>query len=222
MIHLSEVDLIYNSGLRNEIQALKNISFSVQENHFTLLRGASGSGKSSVLSLVAGLVKPTRGDVVIDSRSISKMPDSHAAFLRREKIGIIFQKFNLINDLTVNDNVTLPLIPSALSSTEIYLRAEELLDDLFLSNKANTPVRDLSGGEQQRVAIARALINKPKIILADEPTANLDQELIKSFLRIIQDLKAKGITILLASHDPLFNELDCIDNRIDISGGELR
>ncbi|MEA3287536.1 MAG: ABC transporter ATP-binding protein [Candidatus Marinimicrobia bacterium] len=222
MIHLDAVDLVFNSGLINEMTALRNITFSVVENEFLLLRGASGSGKSSIFSLVAGLVKPTRGDVIIDGHSIAKIPDSYAAVMRREKIGVIFQKFNLIHDLSVYDNVILPLIPSTQSKHEIRLATEELLTDLSLIDKSNTSVRYLSGGEQQRVAIARALVNRPKIILADEPTANLDQGLIESFLQIIRDLKTSGITVLIASHDPLFSKLDCIDRILDISGGKLQ
>ncbi len=221
MIQLRNVDLTFNQGLSNELKALQDISFSIGENEVTLLRGSSGSGKSSVFSLVAGLIKPTRGDVIIDGKSIAKLPDSHAALLRREKIGVIFQKFNLIHDLSVYDNITLPLIPSDISAQIIRTRAEELLDNLSMMSKIKTPIQYLSGGEQQRVAIARALINQPKIILADEPTANLDQTLIESFLTIIRDLKARGITILLASHDPLFSKLDCVDHVIDISGGKI-
>ncbi len=222
MIRLDSVDLIFNSGLPNEMTALKNINLSVEKNELTLLRGASGSGKSSIFSLIAGLVKPSRGDVIIDGKSIAKIPDSFAALMRRDKLGVIFQKFNLIHDLSVYDNITLPLIPSAKTTSEIRLSAEKILTDLTLTNKINTAVRYLSGGEQQRVAIARALINQPKIILADEPTANLDQALIESFLHIIHDLKAKGITILLASHDPRFSELEWVDQVIDIAHGEIQ
>ena len=222
MIRLDSVDLIFNSGLPNEMTALKNINLSVEKNELTLLRGASGSGKSSIFSLIAGLVKPSRGDVIIDGKSIAKIPDSFAALMRRNKLGVIFQKFNLIHDLSVYDNITLPLIPSAKTTSEIRLSAEKILTDLTLTNKINTAVRYLSGGEQQRVAIARALINQPKIILADEPTANLDQALIESFLHIIHDLKAKGITILLASHDPRFSELEWVDQVIDIAHGEIQ
>ena len=221
MIRLDSVDLIFNSGLVNEMTALKNINLSIEEGEFTLLRGASGSGKSSIFSLIAGLVKPSLGDVVIDGKSIAKIPDSYAAIMRREKIGVIFQKFNLIHDLSVLDNVALPLIPSTKSMRDIRSSVENILDELSLTDKINTSVRYLSGGEQQRVAIARALINKPKIILADEPTANLDQALIESFLKIIRDLKTKGITILLASHDPLFSDLECVDRVIDIARGEI-
>jgi len=221
MIRFDAVDLIFNLGQVNEVTALKQINLSIQKNEFTLLRGASGSGKSSIFSLIAGLVKPTSGDVVIDGKSIAKIPDNHAAMMRRDKIGVIFQKFNLIHDLSVFDNMTLPLVPSEMSIRDIRSRTEGILNDLSLMDKLDTSVRYLSGGEQQRVAIARALINNPKIILADEPTANLDQALVESFLQIMHRLKGKGITILLASHDPIFSDLEWVDRTIDISHGEL-
>lgn len=221
MIRMNDVDLIFHQGQSNEMQALSNISLSISENEFTLLRGSSGSGKSSLFSLLAGLIKPTSGEIIIDGKSISKIPDSFAALLRRDKIGIIFQKFNLIHDLSVFDNITLPLIPSATTVHEMKQSAEDILSELSLLHKIDTQVRYLSGGEQQRVAIARALINNPKIILADEPTANLDQALVESFLQILRNLKEKGITVFIASHDPIFSELKCIDRVIDISGGKL-
>ncbi len=222
MIRLNAVDLIFNRGEINEASVLKDIHLSVTENEFVLLRGASGSGKSSIFSLIAGLVKPTRGDVIIDGKSIAKIPDSYAAMMRRKKIGVIFQKFNLIHNFSVYDNVVLPLLPSHMTSHDIRRRAEEVLHELSLTDKMDVSIQYLSGGEQQRVAIARALINHPKIILADEPTANLDSSLIESFLDIIQELKAKGITILLASHDPLFSNLAWVDRVIDIAHGEIQ
>ncbi|MCP5062091.1 MAG: ABC transporter ATP-binding protein [Ignavibacteriae bacterium] len=222
MIKLESVYKKYNIGQQDESVVLKNISFSVSENEFAILRGPSGSGKSTILSIVGGLTKPTKGDVIVDGKSIAKMPDKFASLIRQEKIGFIFQKFNLIHDLNTIDNIRIPLLPGKLSRIEIEKRAERILDDLSILNKKNTLVKKLSGGEQQRVAIARALINQPKIILADEPTANLDKKLSLAFIQIIKELKGNGITILLASHDPLFSELKCIDNFIDIQHGEIK
>ncbi len=222
MIELKNINKIYNSGLPDESHVLKNISFNVKQNEFTILRGPSGSGKSTILSIIAGLIKPTSGEVIVDGKSIAKLPDKFAANLRAEKIGFIFQKFNLIHDLTAIDNIIIPLLPSKISKTEITERAEKIMSELSILEKKNLVVKKLSGGEQQRVAIARALINNPKIILADEPTANLDEKLSLSFLDIIKKLKEKGLTILLASHDPVFNNLKCIDNIIDIHLGEIK
>lgn len=222
MIKLIKVNKSYFSTQTDEFRVLKNINFSVEENHFTILRGPSGSGKSTILSIVGGLVKPTSGEVILDGKSIAKLPDKFASVVRQNKIGFIFQKFNLIHNLSVLDNIIVPLIPSKLTKAEIEKRADEIMEDLAISEKKNVLVKKLSGGEQQRVAIARALINKPKIILADEPTANLDPKLSNSFINIIKELKEKGKTILLASHDPIFNNLECIDNFIDIHLGEIK
>ncbi|MBK8944235.1 MAG: ABC transporter ATP-binding protein [Ignavibacteriae bacterium] len=222
MIELININKIFNSGKIDEHYAIKNISFKISENEFALLRGASGSGKSTILSIIGGLIKPTSGEVIVDKKSIAKLPDKFSSLLRQEKIGFIFQKFNLISDLTAFDNIIIPLIPSKLSKSEIEQRVENLLSDFSLLDKKNVLVKKLSGGEQQRVAIARALINHPKIILADEPTANLDAKLSQNFIEIIQNLKSKGITILLASHDPIFYNLNFVDKIIDIHLGEIR
>jgi len=221
MIELKNIDKVYNYREPDESNVLKNISFSVKENEFTLLTGPSGCGKSTILSIVGGLSKPTNGEVIIDNKSIAKLLDRFSALLRREKIGFIFQKFNLIHDLSAIDNITIPLIPSKISKHEIEQRAEKIMDELSILNKRDVLVKKLSGGEQQRVAIARALINEPKIILADEPTANLDKKLSLDFIQIIKQLKDAGKTILLASHDPLFTDLECIDNIVNIHIGEI-
>jgi putative ABC transport system ATP-binding protein len=222
LIQFININKIFNQGEKDEIHALKKINFNVNENEFILLRGASGSGKSTILSIVGGLIKPTDGEVIVDGKSIAKLPDKFSSLLRREKIGFIFQKFNLISDLSVYDNIIIPLIPGKLSRSEIESKVDKLLSDFSLNDKKNILVKKLSGGEQQRVAIARALINNPKIILADEPTANLDEKLSNDFIEIIKKLKSNGITILLASHDPLFNSLEFLDNIIDIHLGEIR
>ncbi len=222
MIELKNIIKIYNYGEPDENNVLNNISFSVKENNFTLLTGPSGSGKSTILSIIGGLSKPTNGEVIVDGKSISKLPDRFSALLRRKKIGFIFQKFNLINNLSAIDNITIPLIPSKISKSEIEQRAEKIMNELSILNKRDVLVKKLSGGEQQRVAIARALINQPKIILADEPTANLDEKLSLDFIQIIKKLKDDGKTILLASHDPLFTNLEFVDNIVNIHLGEIQ
>ncbi len=222
MIKFNGINKIYNAGQVNEHHVLKDITFLVKENQFTILRGPSGSGKSTILSIIGGLIKPTSGEVIVDDKSIAKLPDRFAAIVRQQKIGFIFQKFNLIPNLSALDNITVPLIPSKLSRVEINKRADQIMEELSISEKGNILVKKLSGGEQQRVAIARSLINKPKIILADEPTANLDRKLSLSFIQTIEELKKKGKTILLASHDPIFYDLECVDNFINIRLGEIK
>jgi len=222
IIKIENVSKIYNLGTPREIVALKNISLSIKKGELVLLMGPSGSGKSTLLSIVAALTKPTNGKVIVKDELLSKIPDKFAALFRRKYIGFIFQKFNLLDDLTVFDNVILPLVPSDLSFKEIFDMAKEVMERFSIDHKKDQLVRKLSGGEQQRCAIARALINNPQIILADEPTANLDLELSKSFIKILKELKNDGKTIIISTHDPRFEDLDFIDKIIYIQDGKLK
>jgi putative ABC transport system ATP-binding protein len=217
MIELKNVNKIFNG----DFYALKNINFQIQKGELVLLKGASGSGKSTVLSLIAGLSKPSRGDVIVKGKSISKLPDDFAAIFRREHMGFIFQKFNLIEDLSVKENILLPLIPANLDEKLINQRAKNLLEKFGISEKENELVKNLSGGQQQRVVICRALINEPEIIIADEPTANLDEKLSQDFVSFLAELKKEGKTIIVATHDALFFGLDFIDKTIQMHKGEI-
>lgn len=221
MIHLLGVTKIFNAGAKNAFCALDDISFHIQEGEVVLLKGASGSGKSTLLSLMAGLSKPSRGEVIVADKRLSKLPDNFAALFRRREIGFIFQKFNLIPTLSVYDNIITPLIPSNMDEKQMHLHADALLHRFDIFDKKETLVKHLSGGEQQRVVIARALINTPRILLCDEPTANLDASLCEAFIQVIRELKKEGKTIIIATHDSLFFDLDCIDRSIEISRGKL-
>ena len=221
MIKVTNLTKIFNKNKPNEHIALKDISFYINPKELVLLKGESGSGKSTLLSLIAGLLKPTSGDIEIEGEKIAKLPDNFSAIFRLEKIGFIFQKFNLIPTLSVFDNIILPLIPSKLSQKEIENKAKKVMQKFSIEHKKDTLAKQLSGGEQQRVAIARALINNPKIILADEPTANLDKQLSYDFLEFVKELKRDGKTVLIATHDPIFEELNIIDKNITISKGHI-
>jgi len=221
MISLKKINLNVTDRAGRHIMILKDIEFEIASKEFVLLLGPSGSGKSSLLSIIAGLVRPTSGRVEIDGKSISQIPDQFSAAMRRERIGFIFQKFNLIPDLSVVDNITLPLYPTDLTREAITERVNPLLASLELSDMADQQVNLLSGGEQQRVAIARALINKPDIILADEPTANLDEDLFQEFLSILDRLKSLGVTLILSSHDQRFSELDLFQSVYHLKKGVL-
>lgn len=201
-----------------DMTALDCVDFKCSKGEFIVLKGASGSGKSTLLSLMAGLAKPCSGEVVIEKKHISKMSDSFASLFRRENIGFIFQKFNLIPTLSVFDNIITPLIPA--NPSKLDLKIDELLEMLFIAGKKDELVKNLSGGEQQRVVIARALINNPKILIADEPTANLDSKLSKEFIETLKELKNKNITIIVATHDPLFFELDFCDRVVEMRDGK--
>ncbi len=222
MIKVTKVNKIFNQGKINETVALKDISFEVKDGELSILKGPSGSGKSTLLSIVAALLKPTSGDVEVDGKKIAKLPDNFASLYRRDNIGFIFQKFNLIPTLSVFENVILPLIPSNLSKKEIEQKAQKSMEKFSIDHKKNDLAKNLSGGEQQRVAIARALVNDPKIILADEPTANLDAKLSSNFLDFIKELHEEKKTILIATHDPIFFGLDFVSSEIEIIKGVMK
>lgn len=221
MIELKNIVKKYEQNTQNEVMALKGVDLHIKEGELVVLKGASGSGKSTILSLIAALSKPTSGEVVVCRDRISKLPDNFASDFRRHSIGFIFQKYNLIPTLSVKENIILPLIPMNPNEYEVKEKLERVLKIFHIEHKKDQLVRDLSGGEQQRVAIARANINNPKIILADEPTANLDEKLSLAFIEILKELKSEGKTIVIATHDPLFFGLDIVDREIEIYQGNI-
>ena len=188
-------------GKDNRTQVLKNVSLSVGKGEFISLMGASGSGKSTLLYLLGGLDIPDSGEIILDGRDISKMRDKELSKLRREGMGFVFQFFNLVQNLTVEDNILLPLVMDGKSPKKYRDRLDSILETVGLSDKRRSYPNQLSGGQQQRCAIARAVIYEPKILLADEPTGNLDSksgtEIMELFSRIN---KEKGITILMVTH----------------------
>ena len=215
-IAIENVTKIYNSGSNKEVVAIKDISFEIKRGEVVALMGASGSGKSTILSLIAGFLNPTFGKVVVKGEVISKLPDNFRTQFRRENIGFIFQKFNLLEDLTVKENILIPLIPLDIDTKEMDKKAKKVMELFSIEHKANQKVSSLSGGEQQRCAIARSMINEPNIILADEPTANLDKNLSLDFMKILKDLKNMGKTIMIATHDSRFEDLELVDRKIDV------
>lgn len=221
MIEFKNINKSYTVGKSNTIDALKDINLSIKEGSVVVLKGASGSGKSTILSLVSAISKPTNGEVIVDDKQISKLSDKFASEYRLNNIGIVFQKYNLVEDISVEQNVILPLIPKNLEADAVEKKIDIALDMFGIKHYKNTSVKNLSGGEQQRVAIARAYINEPKIIIADEPTANLDEKLSLDFIEIIKDLKSKNKTIIIATHDPLFFDLDIVDEYIEMKNGKI-
>ncbi len=221
MIRCEHVTKVFNRGKPNEVVAVRDVSLEVARGEVAVLRGPSGSGKTTLLSLIACVAKPTSGRVFITDKEVSKLPERFLTSFRREHVGIIFQQFNLIPELSVLDNVTLPLVPTPTPPKESRRRALELLKKLGLERRSSFRVRELSGGEQQRVAIARALVNNPSIIVADEPTAHLDTRLAEEFLEIMRSLKQEGRTIVIATHDPLVYEHELVDVIFDMRDGML-
>ncbi len=221
MIELDSVNKIYNQGQPNEVQALYDVNLLIEANSMVCLRGASGSGKSTLLSIIGCILPPTSGRAAVAGKQLARLPDRFMTIHRRQTIGFIFQQFNILPDLTVQENISLPLLPLGISPEERRRRAEVLIERLGISHRQNFPAGQISGGELQRVAIARALINNQPIILADEPTAHLDTKLSKEFLQIMVDLKKTGKTIIIASHDPLVTENPEIDRIINVTDGRV-
>lgn len=221
MIECINLKKVFNTNKNDEHVALKNTNIKFNTGEVVVLKGPSGSGKSTLLSLIAALSKPNDGEVIINEKRISKMPDNFTSLYRRQNIGFIFQKYNLIPTLSAYDNIILPLIPSNPDEKLLKQNVEKILKKFSIENKKNILVKQLSGGEQQRVAISRALINNPKIIIADEPTANLDAKLSHDFIDIIKELKNNQTTIIIATHDPLFFDLDFVDKIVELNNGEI-
>ena len=215
------IKLVNVSKKYKDIDALKEINLEFKEGEFIVLKGVSGSGKSTILSLIAGLLKPTSGEVIVDKQHISKMADHFCSEYRRDNIGFIFQRYNLIPTLSVKENILLPLLPKNLDETVLEKKLKSSMKLFNIEHKENSIVKNLSGGEQQRVAIARANVNEPKIILADEPTANLDEKLSVEFIEIMRELKSLNKTIIIATHDPLFFELDFVDKIVEVKAGKI-
>ena len=192
----------YKQGDR-AVQALAGVSLAVQRGQFLAVMGASGSGKSTLLHLVAGLTSPDSGRILINDVDISTMPDRDLTLFRRRSIGLVFQSFNLIPTLSARDNVALPLLLDGKNGTGVNTKADELLATLGLSHRGHHRPDMMSGGEQQRVAIGRALVTDPAVILADEPTGNLDSTSSKSVCELLRDLCAiHGKTIVMVTHEP--------------------
>lgn len=196
MIRFINASKRYSSGF----DALQNVNFHMAPGEMAFLTGHSGAGKSSLLKLIALLERSSRGQVIVNNQNLSKVPRRRIPYFRRN-IGIIFQDHQLLFDRTVYDNVALPLIIAGHSHREIGKRVRAALDKVGLLNKEKKYPITLSGGEQQRVGIARAVVNKPPLILADEPTGNLDPELSAEIMNLFQDFSDVGVTVLIATHD---------------------
>jgi putative ABC transport system ATP-binding protein len=184
------------------IRAVDGISFSVQAGEFVGLLGSSGSGKSSLLNLIGGLDRPTSGDVIVDGRSLAKLSNEELAQYRRHRVGMVFQAFNLVPSMTVAENVELPLRLAETDRGERAGRVREALGRVGLSERLEHRPGELSGGEQQRVALARALVNNPGILLADEPTGNLDSHTGAEIMELMRECNQRlGMTVLMVTHE---------------------
>ncbi|MFQ5852516.1 MAG: ABC transporter ATP-binding protein [Candidatus Binatia bacterium] len=202
MIRLFNVRKVYRQG-KNEITALAGVSLQIREREFAVIMGPSGSGKSTLLHLMGGLDRPTEGEVMVEGRIISQMPDNPVTLFRRQRIGFVFQFFNLLPTLTAVENVMLPLILDGQPRAKASTRAETLLGRVGLSTRKDHLPEELSGGENQRLAIARALVFAPPIFLADEPIGNLDSRTGEAILELIRCInREEGCTVVMVTHNP--------------------
>lgn len=221
LIEVSDVSKIYNRGQVDEITAVKDVSMSIEKGEVIALTGPSGSGKTSLLSLIGCMGRPTRGKIVVAGKDVVKLPERFLTEVRRQRFGFIFQQFNLIRDISVLENVLLPLYPLSIPYESMKKRALPILDRLKIGHKKRIKVKNLSGGEQQRVAIVRALINAPDVIIADEPTAHLDRNLASEFLDVIAMLIEDGKTVVIATHDPYVAESRLVTKSVLMRDGRL-
>lgn len=217
ILKVQNLNKTYGKG-ENKVEALKNINLSVNQGEFVAIVGASGSGKSTLLHLLGGLDRPTDGNVVIDGESIYDYKEEKLAVFRRRKIGFVFQFYNLLPVLDVEENIALPALLDNDKVDKVYL--EELIKVLGLSDRKNHLPSELSGGQQQRVSIGRAVFNKPSIILADEPTGNLDTKNSKDVIELLKfTAKKYNQTLILITHD--INIASMADRVITIEDGEI-
>lgn len=197
MIQFHNLSMAY----QKEASALQNINFSIQKGEFVFLTGPSGAGKTTLLRLIYGALTPTRGQVLIDSQNVSRLTTAQLPFLRRT-IGVVFQDFKLLQNRTVFENVAITLeVQGGGSRADIGKRVMHILRQMGMENKIHLTPPRLSGGEQQRVALARALVNDPKILLADEPTGNLDDANKQQIMNIFKEANVRGTTVVVATHD---------------------
>ena len=200
IIKVSKLDKTFGKG-DNAVRVLKNVSFEINKGEFVSLMGASGSGKSTLLYLIGGLDKPTDGKVYINGKDISTLKEKDMAKLRRKDIGFVFQFYNLVQNLTVEENIMLPVVMDGKKEKDYKERLDKILDIIGLKNKRNNLPNELSGGQQQRVSIARAIILSPTILLADEPIGNLDSKAGEEVMKLFKEINEKeGITILQVTH----------------------
>ena len=218
IITVDKINKTYKNGSL-ELQVLKNISFKVDKGEFLAIMGSSGSGKSTMMNILGCLDNQYEGRYILDGIDISKSTENELSEIRNKKIGFIFQSFNLLPRLTALENVELPLVYSSIPKEERHKRANELLKMVGLKDRTHHRPNELSGGQRQRVAIARALVNNPSIILADEPTGNLDSKSEGEIIEILQKLNKMGKTIVIVTHEPSIGEI--AQRKIVFKDGEI-
>ncbi len=201
IIRMKDIGKIYDTG-KIQVEALKNVNISIEKGEFVSIMGPSGSGKSTLMNIIGCLDKSTSGSYELDSVNISELDEIELAKIRNTKIGFVFQSFNLLPRITALQNVELPMIYAGIGKKERRVKAIEALERVSLVERMDHKPNELSGGQKQRVAIARALVNNPAIILADEPTGNLDTASGEDIMAVFQELNREGVTMVLVTHEP--------------------
>jgi len=201
LIELRDVVKTYQMG-DTEVRALDGVSLSIAAGEFTAVMGASGSGKSTLMNILGCLDRPTGGEYRLEGNEVSRLSTDQLAEIRNRTLGFVFQNFNLLSRTSALENVELPLLYAGVGSAERHVRASESLGKVGLADRAHHHPNQMSGGQQQRVAIARALVNRPRLILADEPTGNLDSKTSEEVMAIFQELNEEGRTVVLITHEP--------------------
>jgi putative ABC transport system ATP-binding protein len=218
MIDMKDITKVYDTG-KVKVEALRGVDLKINEGDFTIVIGPSGSGKSTLMNIMGCLDRPTEGEYKLNNKDVKKFNDNQLSEIRNKYIGFVFQNFNLLPYATAYENVELPLLFAGIPSKKRQKRVKKILERVGLGNRMENKPNELSGGENQRVAIARALVNNPKIILADEPTGNLDSKSGESIMELFVDLWKEGNTIVMITHDPRAknyskNILELIDGKI--------
>lgn len=200
IIQMENLKKIYDTG-SIQVEALKSVNLNVNKNEYVAIMGASGSGKSTLMNIIGCLDRMTSGKYILDGEDVSTLNDTQLAEIRNKKIGFVFQAFNLLPRLTALGNVELPMVYAGISGSQRLQKAKEALERVGLSDRIHHKPNELSGGQKQRVAIARALVNSPAILLADEPTGNLDTKSSIEIMDIFESLNAEGVTIVMVTHE---------------------
>ncbi|MGG6294630.1 ABC transporter ATP-binding protein [Leptolyngbya sp. AN02str] len=201
IIRLEQVSKVYGAG-NTEVRALAEVDLTIDSGEYCAIMGPSGSGKSTAMNIIGCLDRPTSGHYYLDGLDVANMSDADLAVIRNRKIGFVFQQFHLLPQLTALENVMLPMVYAGISHAERTERAEEALTRVGLANRLNNRPNQLSGGQQQRVAIARAIVNRPVLLLADEPTGALDSKTTQEVMAIFQELNDSGMTVVMVTHEP--------------------
>jgi putative ABC transport system ATP-binding protein len=221
LIRTEELCKTYHPRKADATEAVSGVSLEIAAGEVVVLKGPSGSGKTSLLSLIGCMARPTSGRVIVAEQEVSRLPERFLTQVRRQTFGFVFQQYQLIPELSVRDNVLLPLCPEPLGLAEMNRRVTSALANVEMTALSGRRVKHLSGGEQQRVAIARALVNQPRVLIADEPTAHLDSRLGCALLEKFVELKQAGLTLIIATHDPLVCVHPLVDRILEMHDGCL-